>query len=318
MDDKLTLFHKEELVLEKASAVVEQFQESNIVPLDLYKELFHNYQKLLRQTKFLIKMSDKQQNYLTHLAESVKIKNQELVRINQEKNEFLDIAIHDLKSPLSAIHGAIDLLQEDLKKLSKEEMVQWFNVIQQASVQMLGSVRNYLDIHIIESGELHLSLARIDLLPIVQVLVGHYQPFAKVKQLSLHLQAAEKHYFVVLDQNMFYQVLENLVSNAIKYSPPGKDIRVLMFVKNQQMHCEIKDEGPGLSESEQQQLFKKFVPLSSQPTGGEDSTGLGLFIAKKFIDAMNGQIWCKSEEKKGSSFIVTFPISPRNSEDKGL
>lgn len=311
MDNKLTLFREEELVLQKAKAVVEQFKDQDMVPLDAFKQLFNNYQKLLRQTKFLIKMSDKQQNYLTHLAESVEMKNQDLIRINQEKNAFLGIAIHDLKSPLCAIQGAIDLLQEDNLKLSKEELNQWFNVIKQASVQTLDSVRNYLDIHIIESGQLHLSLAHIDLLPIVKVLVGHYRPFANVKQLSLHLRTVEEQYIVYIDQNMFYQILENLVSNAIKYSPPGKDIHVLMFEENQQVHCEVRDEGPGLSESEQQQLFQKFVPLSSQPTGGEDSTGLGLFIAKKFVDTMNGKIWCECEEKKGAKFIVTFPMSPK-------
>ena len=99
-------------------------------------------------------------------------------------------------------------------------------------------------------------------------------------------------------------------SNAIRYSPPGKN----MFVPGKKIEisvrCEVRDEGPGLSVEDQKKLFGKFARLSAKPTGGEHATGLGLSIVKKMVQAMNGRVWCESESGKGASFHVSFPLAP--------
>ena len=105
------------------------------------------------------------------------------------------------------------------------------------------------------------------------------------------------------------QVLENLVSNAVKYSPPGKNIFVRLQHSAEAVRCEVQDEGPGLSPEDQKKLFGKFARLSAKPTGGEHSTGLGLSIVKKMVEAMNGKVWCESELGKGATFIVEFPTA---------
>ena len=105
------------------------------------------------------------------------------------------------------------------------------------------------------------------------------------------------------------QVLENLVSNAVKYSPPGKNIFVRLKRLPAAARCEVQDEGPGLSAEDQKKLFGKFARLSAKPTGGEHSTGLGLSIVKKMVEAMKGQVWCESEPGKGATFIVSLPAS---------
>jgi signal transduction histidine kinase len=103
------------------------------------------------------------------------------------------------------------------------------------------------------------------------------------------------------------QVLDNLISNAVKYSPLGKRILVRVVNTDRAVRIEIQDEGPGLSEDDKSKLFGKFARLSARPTGGEYSTGLGLSIVKKMVEAMNGKVWCESELGKGATFIVELP-----------
>src|SRR6185503_1684557 len=105
------------------------------------------------------------------------------------------------------------------------------------------------------------------------------------------------------------QVLENLVSNAVKYSPPGKNIFVRLLHSVESVLYEVQDEGPGLSAEDQKKLFGKFARLGAKTTGGEHSTGLGLSIVKKMVEAMNGKVWCESELGSGATFIVEFPTT---------
>jgi signal transduction histidine kinase len=112
---------------------------------------------------------------------------------------------------------------------------------------------------------------------------------------------------VIVDSNVMVQVVENLVSNAVKYSPPGKSIFVRLTQSPDSVRLEVQDEGPGLSAEDQSKLFGKFARLSAKPTGGEHATGLGLSIVKRMVEAMNGKVWCQSEAGKGATFVVQLP-----------
>jgi signal transduction histidine kinase len=103
--------------------------------------------------------------------------------------------------------------------------------------------------------------------------------------------------------------LSNIISNAVKYSPHGKNVYVRMKASNEEIRIEVQDEGPGISADDMKKLFGKFARLSARPTGGEHSTGLGLSIVKKMVEAMNGKVWCESEVGKGATFIVDLPIN---------
>lgn len=100
------------------------------------------------------------------------------------------------------------------------------------------------------------------------------------------------------------QVYENLISNAIKFSPANKNINVKIWEDGEKIRSIISDEGPGISKEDQKKLFGKFQVLSTKPTGGEKSTGLGLSIVKKYIEAMKGKVWCESEPGKGAHFYI--------------
>jgi len=111
---------------------------------------------------------------------------------------------------------------------------------------------------------------------------------------------------VILDKNYFFQIVENLVSNAIKFSPQGKEVFVKTYSENGKACLEVMDEGPGFNEDDKKKLFEKFQKLSAKPTGGESTTGLGLSIIKKFVEAMNGNIKLQSDVDKGACFIIEF------------
>ncbi len=168
-------------------------------------------------------------------------------------------------------------------------------------------IDNLLDVNVIESGKTNILLKSLNLLEIVQNLQSEYSNKAKAKNITLQLQSQEKPYTAFVDERSLFQVLDNLISNAIKYSPHGKHIYIRLIENTNVVRCEIEDEGPGLSESDQQKMFGKFARLTPQPTGEEFSTGLGLFIVKKLVDTMNGKVWCKSKLGQGTTFIVEFP-----------
>ncbi len=309
------LFSNEEETLQNATAILQQYYEKDSdVPIQLYEQLIRDYKKLLKQTKILVKMSDKQQNRLSEaeankirLLQEQEIKNVELIKLNQEKNEFLGIVAHDLKNPLSAILGMAEMLQESAELITIKEIIECSNIVQRSAQMMFQLITNLLDVNSIESNGINLHLEKTDLLPILSDVVNNYKERAKTKNITLIFQLDTNKYFAIIDQNIIQQVLDNLISNAIKYSPYNKQVRIRIFNTNACIRCEIEDEGMGLSLSDQQKLFGKFTRLTTKPTGGEHSTGLGLFIVKKLVNMMQGKVWCESELGKGANFIIELP-----------
>ncbi len=238
-------------------------------------------------------------------------KNQELILLNQEKNEFLAIAAHDLKNPLSAIIGLSEMVVEDLNILSKKEILEFNQMICESANRMFQLVTNLLDINAIEAGKTYLSLEKIEISTIIKQLLDNYQQLAHHKDIILLFEkdrAESYEYIALVDKCAIYEVFDNLISNAIKYSPSQTKTCVRIISTAKRIRCEIQDEGPGLSQTDRAKLFTKFSRLSPRPTGGEHSTGLGLFIAKRLVEAMAGKIWCESELGIGTTFIIELPI----------
>ncbi len=235
--------------------------------------------------------------------------NDQLVSLNQDKNEFLGIAAHDLKNPLSVILGWAEEIYTSFDDCEKEEIIDYANQIQRAAKQMSGLITNLLDVNAIESGKFNIVLQPVDILPILQNLVKLYTEQALSKQISISVQITDSEYIALIDKNTTHQVLDNLISNAVKYSPCNTHVNIRISREENVVSCDIQDEGPGLNAADQQKLFGKFTRLTPKPTGGEHSTGLGLFIVKKLVEAMKGRVRCYSELGKGTAFTVTFPVS---------
>jgi len=237
---------------------------------------------------------------------TLETRNTTLVKLNQEKNEFLGIVAHDLKNPLFAILGLSEEILESFDNLSKEEVIEYTKIIQDSSHKMFQLIVNLLDVNAIESGKINITLEEVDLFPITQQLVKEYLERANNKNIQLHFNPNEEHFVILADKGTVHQILDNLISNAIKYSPHGKNVHIRLKHSQNIVKCEVQDEGLGLSPEDQEKLFLKFSRLTPKPTGDEHSTGLGLFSVKKLTEMMNGKVSCKSELNKGSVFTVEF------------
>jgi len=250
-------------------------------------------------------------NAALRYSQEIEAKNKQLIRLNQEKNEFLGIAAHDLKNPLGAISGTAELIREIIDELTKAELLDYAEMIQASSTQMFNLITNLLDVNAIESGKINIQLTQSNLLPIVKRVIGNYKMAAHNKNIQIHFDPTDTEYFAYLDEDITVQVLDNLISNAIKYSPAGKNVYIRIYpTQHGFIRCEVQDEGQGLSAEDLAKLFGKFTRLTPRPTGGEHSTGLGLFIVKKLIEQMQGQVWCESELGKGAIFFVEFSQTP--------
>jgi signal transduction histidine kinase len=251
----------------------------------------------------------------THLE--LKHARQELHEMNDEKNEFLGIAAHDLRNPLGAVKGYAEMIFEEAQEMAlpaeeawpkrQQQLAELADRIRQTSERMADMVQKLLDANRIERGELKLQLVSLDVAALLRGVTESQRPRASAKDQVIHLEIGSSPAGAVADRTVTVQVIENLLSNAVKYSPPGKNIFARLRTQDASVRVEIKDEGPGLSDDDQKKLFGKFARLSSKPTGGEHATGLGLSIVKKMVEAMNGKVWCESELSQGATFIVELP-----------
>ncbi|WP_353572905.1 cache domain-containing protein [Candidatus Albibeggiatoa sp. nov. BB20] len=234
-----------------------------------------------------------------------------LVLLNREKDEFLGIAAHDLKNPLQAIQGSAELIGitvESEQFEDKHAVLEFANMINVSAERMFGLITNLLDVNAIEAGKIKVNLQSVDILPILKEVVEEYTQKSLAKRIDIQFHPDGGEYQAVTDATLLHQILDNLVSNAVKYSPFDKQVFIHITQQTQHIKVEIQDQGEGLSQADQDKLFGKFTRLTTRPTDGEHSTGLGLFIVKKLLHALQGEVWCESELGQGSTFIVTVPI----------
>lgn len=246
------------------------------------------------------------QRLVDERTNELKQRNEELVQLNDEKNNLIGIVAHDLKSPLRQIMGLFSLINMTAKV--DPETADLLTMANDSTKRLDNMIMKILDTDALDSKEVNVTIESIDLSGILSQVADRYKDEAAVKNIVIHKNIAAN-VIALADKNYSEQVLENLISNAIKFSPFDKNIYVNLTIVDKKVLCEIKDEGPGLTEADKKKLFGKYQKLSARPTGSEISTGLGLSIVKKFMIAMQGEIWCESEAGKGASFFVSFKIA---------
>ncbi|MCB1091109.1 MAG: HAMP domain-containing histidine kinase, partial [Verrucomicrobiae bacterium] len=245
-----------------------------------------------------------------HLAEA----NDELSRLNLQKNEFLNIAAHDLKNPLTIICGYADLLRE-LESPTLVEIRNKASEILRSGNHMLDIIQNILEVRRIEDGRRQVSQRRCSLDSIVSDLVEDYSGAVAAKQITLNVASAPDLPEAWADPTGTRQILDNLISNAVKYSPKGGNVVIGLSHTDEHVVIDIADSGPGLSDSDQLKLWQKFQRLTPRPTAGETSNGLGLWIVRQLTESMNGTVFCHSILGRGSIFGVRLPIWNGQYED---
>lgn len=241
---------------------------------------------------------------LVHVNEDMEMANQQLVQLNREKNEFIGIAAHDLKNPLSAVLGFAEILAMQ-QQPNRDGNALFGEKIKNAAERMLHLVSDLLDINAIEEGRMGMKVELIDLGKAIDKVFAGLQLAAERKNIAIHLESPQS-VSVMADVRAMLQIIENFLSNAVKYSPGGRNIYLKVFSQNGQVTLEVQDEGPGLSGEDQAKLFQKYSRLTPQPTGGESSNGLGLSIAKRLADSMGAKVGCRSELGHGTTFWITL------------
>lgn len=236
-----------------------------------------------------------------------------LIELNREKNELLEIAAHDLKNPLQGVIFAAGNGRRFNQRENTKAVDDQFIIIEKSVGKMLGIIKTLLDAREIESGSLEFHREKILVGDIAAELKESFVPLFYSKFITLYFAATPAALAIYADRLRTIEILDNLLSNALKFSQPNTNVWVTVATSTrsdgQYVRFEVRDEGPGLTEADQKQLFQRFARLSARPTGNESSTGLGLSIAKKLVEMMGGSIYCESEPQRGATFVVELPAA---------
>ncbi|HEX2786960.1 MAG TPA: tetratricopeptide repeat-containing sensor histidine kinase [Ignavibacteria bacterium] len=282
--------------LEKYNKIIEQLNKKKVSLRT--KSLLLENEVEMQETE--LKISDEKNKKLIELSEN-------LDRANKDKNDFIGIVSHDLRNPISTISAIADFINEHSDSLSKEEIQSLIEDIKNCSVKSLDIMSNLLDINSIESGNWNERQEKINLVELISQIKEKNQVFANPKNIEIILNKKIKNPEVITVKMCIEHIINNLVSNAIKYSPFNKKVYITLRDNVKNIYVGIKDEGPGFTESDKKGLFKKFAKLSNKPTGGEPSSGLGLYIIKKLSEIINSQVILESEPGKGATFTLKIP-----------
>lgn len=231
--------------------------------------------------------------------------------VNQMKNEFVSTVSHELRTPLTSIKGYVDLILDGETGEINEIQREFLGIVKQNSDRLVALINDMLDISRIESGRIHLKIEPLDLDDLV---FGAIDTFKAVIQQTGHGLSAEIPESLPLaagDRDRVGQMLINLISNAIKYSPAGGAVTVSARKHGEQVVVSVADEGIGIAREDAEHLFDQFYRVDSSLTREIGGTGLGLSICKTIIELLGGQIWVKSTLGKGSVFSFSLPIAPK-------
>ena len=237
-------------------------------------------------------------------AEEANAALQEALRL---KSDLLGFAAHDLRSPLANVLGFADLIREDA---ADPRIDDYGRRIQTSAGRLLRLIDDLLVTAALEGGDVPVRLATADLGALVEAAAGPLRRLAEAKGQRFALRAAPGCH-ARLDADRFEEVLDNLVSNAVKYTPPGGTVEVEVRGTRREVWLCVADSGPGLTEADRAALFRPFAQLSARPTAGETSTGLGLSIVQRIVELHGGRIDVDSAPGRGARFTVVLDAAPR-------
>lgn len=246
---------------------------------------------------------EKQRFEIIHQNEKLEKRNQDLSELNHEKDTLMNIVAHDLKSPLNRIKGLLELIE--MEGVLNPNQNKYLGLIRDSTRGGLDLIIDLLDVNSLEVNRVP-SYSLFDLSIFLKDRVNSFRDYAAVKEIEIKYEESGLDE-IFLDQDYLARILDNLISNAIKFSSRKTCVTVSAEKTGDYYSIQVKDQGPGFSNQDKTFLFQKFKKLSARPTAGESSNGLGLAIVKILVDRLDGQIELRSEDRLGSEFIVRFP-----------
>ncbi len=224
------------------------------------------------------------------------------------KDEFVFIATHDLRTPVTAIDGYISLIDEEKPKFS-EHIEKNFAAVKEASDRLKRLINDLLEVARGESGTIKVDVASLDITQVVDRVMREVKPIAEEKKVNLESNVDPSGKTVLADEDKLYEIIENLMSNAIKFNKPDGKVTLTTKKQNNMLEIVVADTGHGIPKAEQAKVFQKFFKYRGDATVDVPGTGLGLFVVRMLIEKMGGKIGFTSEEEKGTTFTFTLPLA---------
>ncbi|MDW8801790.1 HAMP domain-containing sensor histidine kinase [Clostridium sp. A1-XYC3] len=231
------------------------------------------------------------------------------------KDEFLLLMTHEFKTPLNVILAALQTIENIYGYQVGEKVKNYLKSIKLNSFRQLRLVNNLLDITKINTEHFKMHKRNVDIIFVSQAIVESVDIYAKQKGVELKFSSEVDYLEMAIDEEKYERILLNLLSNAIKFTPEGKAIYVNISYKNRKATITVRDEGIGIPKEKQELIFERFGQVDSTLSRQAEGTGVGLSLAKSLITAMGGKISVDSEERKGSLFTITLPVTKLRAKD---
>lgn len=277
----------------------------------IIKEAFEKHELITNNRKLMQQLQDANETLEQKVQErtiELEKANQKLLELNNEKNRYIGMVAHDLRNPIGVAESFSALIIEDLNIIDKETELEYLWHINKSCNFSLDLIHNFLNVSKIEASVFELNLKTVNYVSFVKEAIKQEQVFARNKGQEIIFNSPVNDFAIQIDPSKMQQVFNNLLSNAIKYATPNTIISVNIELNKNELVTSVIDQGKGIPANEMEKLFQPFQTTSAQPTGNEKSTGLGLVIVKKIIEAHGGKIWAQSEAGVGSTFYFTINI----------
>lgn len=240
---------------------------------------------------------------ITGQKEKIERQNLELMNLNEEKSHLMNLVANDIRNPLSSSISIAETLQDELDE-KHPEYAEHTQALTRSMWRINEMATKVLEVMSAEVKRTEQEMVTVGLGKIAREVQHSFFQWSRKKEIAVELDHEEAN--AELNPEYASQIIENLLSNAIKFSPFGRRVLMKAYQKEGKAIFEIKDQGPGFTDADKEKLYEKFARLSAIPTDGENSIGLGLSIAKKYVERMKGEIELVSEKGKGATFIVKF------------
>jgi two-component system, sensor histidine kinase and response regulator len=286
---------KKEIMKGVLRVLVKRMRNMNI----LEEKLSKSYLKIQKQKDEI----ELQHQSILKQKELLEEQNYDLLNLNEEKNHLLSVVVHGIKNPLTSSLCMIDLLKEDPK--TDESQLEYTAIIENSLNRINKMINEILNINRIESKTLSLKTETIEMSKLIKEVLLNFNMIVVRKSLQLNLNLDKCH--AKLNEVYTHQIVDNLLSNAFRFSPISKSIDINLTANGENIRLEIIDEGPGISKNDPNSVFKIYQRQNKDPNKDNASVGLGLAIVKRYANAMKGKVWCENTKDKGAKFIVELP-----------
>ncbi|MBI2974544.1 MAG: response regulator, partial [Deltaproteobacteria bacterium] len=275
--------------------------------------MIYKSKKVILEIFYDITERKKADEALKNIREKLEEKNFELKRLNEVKSEFVATVSHELRTPLASIKEAISLILDGVSGETNEKQRNFLSIANRNIDRLTGLINNLLDISKIETGKLKLYKTNFLMADVIKEVIDSFKHLAENKRINLRLIEKTDLPSVYADKDKITQIIINLLSNALKFTPEGGFVEVSTdYTKSDKefVEVEVKDSGMGIAEDDMPKLFHKFQQIDGSITRKIGGTGLGLAISREIIEMHEGRIWAASELGKGSRFGFILPVIP--------